>query len=31
MSGALAIAAAYVIGAVPVGFLVGRAFGVADI
>jgi glycerol-3-phosphate acyltransferase PlsY len=27
----LAIGAAYLIGAVPVGFLVGRAFGVADI
>ena len=31
MSGALAIAAAYVIGAVPVGFLVARAFGIGDI
>jgi len=31
VSGALAIAAAYVIGAVPVGFLVARAFGIGDI
>ena len=31
MSGALAIAAAYVIGAVPIGFLVARAFGIGDI
>lgn len=31
MSAILAIGAAYLIGAVPVGFLVGRAFGVADI
>ena len=31
MSGALAIVAAYVVGAVPVGFLVGRAFGIGDI
>jgi acyl phosphate:glycerol-3-phosphate acyltransferase len=28
---ALAIVAAYLIGAVPIGYLVGRAFGVADI
>src|SRR5207244_3253348 len=27
----LAIGAAYLIGAVPIGYLVGRAFGVADI
>lgn len=31
MSGALALGAAYLIGAFPVGFLVARAFGVADI
>jgi glycerol-3-phosphate acyltransferase PlsY len=31
VSGVLAIAAAYVIGAVPVGFLVARAFGIGDI
>jgi glycerol-3-phosphate acyltransferase PlsY len=31
VSAILAIGAAYLIGAVPVGFLVGRAFGVADI
>src|SRR5206468_3058392 len=31
VSGALAIAAAYVIGAVPIGFLVARAFGIGDI
>src|SRR5207245_1330674 len=31
VSGALAIVAAYVIGAVPVGFLVARAFGIGDI
>lgn len=31
MSAILAIGAAYLIGAVPVGYLVGRAFGVADI
>ena len=31
MSAILAIAAAYLIGAVPIGYLVGRAFGVADI
>ena len=28
---AVAIVAAYLIGAVPIGYLVGRAFGVADI
>jgi glycerol-3-phosphate acyltransferase PlsY len=27
----LAIGAAYLIGAVPIGYLIGRAFGVADI
>ena len=31
MSGAAGIIAAYLIGAVPIGYLVGRAFGVADI
>ena len=31
MSGAVGIIAAYLIGAVPIGYLVGRAFGVADI
>lgn len=31
MSAILAIGAAYLIGAVPIGYLVGRAFGVADI
>jgi acyl phosphate:glycerol-3-phosphate acyltransferase len=31
VSGAFAIVAAYVIGAVPVGFLVARAFGIGDI
>jgi acyl phosphate:glycerol-3-phosphate acyltransferase len=31
VSAILAIGAAYLIGAVPVGYLVGRAFGVADI
>jgi len=31
VSALLAIGAAYLIGAVPVGYLVGRAFGVADI
>lgn len=31
MSDALAIVAAYLIGAVPIGFLVARAFGVGDI
>ena len=31
MSGALAIVAAYVIGAVPIGFLVARAVGIGDI
>lgn len=31
MSGALALAAAYLVGALPVGFLVARAFGVGDI
>jgi len=31
VSAILAIAAAYLIGAVPIGYLVGRAFGVADI
>ena len=31
MSGVLAIVTAYVVGAVPVGFLVARAFGVGDI
>ncbi len=31
MSGAVGIVAAYLIGAVPIGYLVGRAFGVADI
>jgi len=31
VSGILAIGAAYLIGAVPIGFLIGRAFGVADI
>jgi acyl phosphate:glycerol-3-phosphate acyltransferase len=31
VSGVLAVVAAYVIGAVPVGFLVARAFGVGDI
>jgi len=31
VSGALAIIAAYVIGAVPIGFLVARAFGIGDI
>ena len=31
MSAVLAIGAAYLIGAVPIGYLVGRAFGVADI
>jgi glycerol-3-phosphate acyltransferase PlsY len=31
VSGVLAIVAAYVIGAVPVGFLVARAFGIGDI
>jgi glycerol-3-phosphate acyltransferase PlsY len=31
VSGALAIAAAYVIGAVPIGFLVGWAFGIGDV
>jgi glycerol-3-phosphate acyltransferase PlsY len=31
VSAILAIGAAYLIGAVPIGYLVGRAFGVADI
>jgi glycerol-3-phosphate acyltransferase PlsY len=31
VSGAVGILAAYLIGAVPIGFLIGRAFGVADI
>ncbi len=31
MSATLAIVAAYLIGAVPIGYLIGRAFGVADI
>lgn len=31
MSAILAIGAAYLIGAVPIGYLVGRAFGVADV
>ena len=31
MSAIFAIGAAYLIGAVPIGYLVGRAFGVADI
>ena len=31
MSGAVAVVAAYVIGAVPIGFLVARAFGIGDI
>lgn len=31
MSGALALVAAYLIGAVPVGFVVARAFGIGDI
>jgi len=31
VSGAVGIIAAYLIGAVPIGYLVGRAFGVADI
>ena len=31
MSPILAIGAAYLIGAVPIGYLIGRAFGVADI
>lgn len=31
MTGALAVVAAYAIGAVPIGFLVARAFGVGDI
>lgn len=31
MSAILAIGAAYLIGAVPIGYLVGRAFGVTDI
>ena len=31
MSALVAIVAAYLIGAVPIGYLVGRAFGVADI
>lgn len=31
MIGALAIVAAYVVGAVPVGFLAARAFGIVDI
>ena len=31
MSAILAIGAAYLIGAVPIGYLVGRAFGIADI
>ena len=31
MSALLAIVAAYLIGAVPIGYLIGRAFGVADI
>ena len=31
MSAILAIGAAYLIGAVPIGYLIGRAFGVADI
>ena len=31
MNAIVAIGAAYLIGAVPIGFLIGRAFGVADI
>ena len=31
MSGAVAVVAAYVIGALPVGFLVARVFGIGDI
>jgi acyl phosphate:glycerol-3-phosphate acyltransferase len=31
VSATLAIVAAYLIGAVPIGYLIGRAFGVADI
>ena len=31
MNGALALAAAYLVGAFPVGFLVARVFGVGDI
>ena len=31
MNGALALAAAYLVGALPVGFLVARVFGVGDI
>ncbi len=31
MNGALALAAAYLVGALPVGFLVARVFGVVDI
>ena len=31
MSAIVAIGAAYLIGAVPIGYLIGRAFGVADI
>jgi glycerol-3-phosphate acyltransferase PlsY len=31
VSAILAIGAAYLIGAVPIGYLIGRAFGVADI
>ena len=31
MSATIAIVAAYLIGAVPIGYLIGRAFGVADI
>jgi glycerol-3-phosphate acyltransferase PlsY len=31
VSGAVAVVAAYVIGAVPIGFLVARAFGIGDI
>ncbi len=31
MTGGLAVLAAYVVGAIPVGYLIARAFGIADI
>ena len=31
MTAALALGAAYLVGAIPIGYLVGRAFGIADI
>ncbi|MBI3825469.1 MAG: glycerol-3-phosphate 1-O-acyltransferase PlsY [Candidatus Rokubacteria bacterium] len=31
MTGGLAVVAAYLVGAVPVGFIVGRAFGLGDV